>query len=118
VGGYILNFAFICSAKHGTAYKARLFFRGSDIVSYFLCRLDTTFMAAIGWVIFRQIKLYRVKNKKKVHQVAIFIVETLLASQAVLAHTITSCYDYQNHQSQTGFEPRSINEKLIIFLHS
>jgi uncharacterized membrane protein YfhO len=71
-------------------------------------------MAAIGWVIFRQIKLYSVKNKKKeFHQVAIFIVETLLASQAVLAHTITSCYDYQNHQSQTGFEPRSINEKLI-----
>ena len=28
--------------------------------------LDTTFMAAIGWVIFRQIKLYSVKNKKKV----------------------------------------------------
>jgi len=53
------------------------------------------------------------KTKKKFHQVAIFIVETLLASQAVLAHTITSCYDYQNHQSQTGFEPRSINEKQI-----
>ena len=53
------------------------------------------------------------KTKKKFHQVAIFIVETLLASQAVLAHTITSCNDYQNHQPQTGFEPRSINEKLI-----
>jgi len=31
----------------------------------------------------------------------------------VLAHTITSCYDYQNHQSQSGFEPWSINEKQI-----
>jgi hypothetical protein len=31
--------------------------------------------------------MYCQKKQKKVHQVAIFIVETLLASQAVLAHT-------------------------------